>query len=105
MALSARARSILEHMEPDRGYDRDELRAFAPDLTLENLHDVMRELWVERQVERFGYSGWRRHRSSSPAASHTARGPNAAAGTTASASRNVRPEDLFDHSEFEDMFK
>jgi len=105
MALSARARSILEHMEPDRGYDRDELRAFAPDLTMEDVHDVMRELWVHRQVERFGYSGWRRQMSWSPAASSSERGPTPRAGRAAAGTRTVKPEDLFDHSQFEDMFK
>ena len=103
MALSARARVILEQMEPGRRYEARELRAFVPDLTLEHLHDLMRELWVARQVERAGYSGWRRHRSASPAAEAT-RSVNQ---RPASAGRHtpVKPEDLFDHGAFEDMFK
>ena len=103
MALSARARVILEQMEPNRRYEARDLRAFAPDLTIEHLHDVMRELWVARQVERAGYSGWRRDRSVSPAAD-AARSANQ---RSAAAGRHtpVKPEDLFDHDAFEDMFK
>ena len=104
MALSARARVILEQMEPNRSYEAKDLRAFAPDLTLEHLHDVMRELWVARQVERAGYSGWRRERSASPAAdaARTASHRSAAAGARHAP---VKPEDLFDHDAFEDIFK
>jgi hypothetical protein len=97
MALSARARTILEQMEPNRSYEPRELRAFVPDLTLEHLQDVMRELWVQRQVERVGYSGWRRERSTSPAAQGGPRGR--------ARSKPVKPEDLFDHSGFEGLFK
>ena len=100
MALSARARAILEQMEPNRSYEAKDLRAFAPDLTLEHLHDVMRELWVARQVERAGYSGWRRDRSASPTEADSRR--SAAAGAR---HKPVKPEDLFDHGAFEDMFK
>ena len=74
MALSARAAVILEQMEPGCSYEAKELRAFVPDLTLEQLHDLMRELWVARQVERAGYSGWRRERSASPATEATRSG-------------------------------
>ena len=103
MALSARARAILEQMEPNRSYDAKDLRAFAPDITLEHLHDVMRELWVARQVERAGYSGWRRDRSASPTeADRIASQRSAAAGAR---HKPVKPEDLFDHGAFEDMFK
>jgi hypothetical protein len=97
MALSARARTILEKMEPNCSYEAKDLRAFAPDLTLEHLQDVMRELWVARQVERAGYSGWRRESSASPATDAPHR---AGARYTP-----VKPEELFDHDAFEDMFK
>ena len=100
MALTARAKSILEQMEPNRSYEPKELRAFAPELTLEGVHDVMRELWVQRQVERAGYSGWRRERSPSPMSEDPG---NARIGSARS--KPVKPEDLFDHSEFEDMFR
>jgi hypothetical protein len=106
MALSERAISVLEQMEPERSYEANELRGFAPDLTVEDLHDVMRELWVEREVERAGYSGWRREQSISPSAepalqSGTCRG----AGARVTRHTRVEPEDLFDHSAFEGMFK
>src|SRR5207253_2621652 len=53
------AETILERMEPDRGYEAEELRAFSPEMSLEQVREVMQQLWVRRQVERFGYSGWR----------------------------------------------
>jgi hypothetical protein len=106
MALTARAKSILEQMDPNSIYDAQELRAFAPELTPEGLHDVMRELWVQRQVERVGYSGWRRERSTSPASQAPRDGANRRnAGPSAARSKEVKPEDLFDHSAFEDMFR
>jgi hypothetical protein len=103
MALSARARAILEQMERNRSYEPEDLRACAPDLTLEHLQDVMRELWVARQVERSGYAGWRRESSVSPAAATRNADPRrwpAGAQYTP-----VKPEELFDHDAFEDMFK
>ena len=104
MALSARAAVILEQMVPACSYEAKELRAFVPDLTVEQLHDLMRELWVARQVERAGYSGWRRERSASPAAAATRSGNHrpASAGVRHTP---IKPEDLFDHDAFEDMFK
>lgn len=104
MHLSPRARVILEQMEPNRSYEAKDLRACAPDITLEHLRDVMRELWVARQVERAGYSGWRRHRSVSPAADATQSGSHRSAAAGARY-RPVKPEDLFDHDAFEDIFK
>jgi hypothetical protein len=103
MALSARATAILEQMEPNRNYEAKDLRAFVPDLTLEHLQDVMRELWVARQVERAGYGGWRRQSSASPAADAS----RAAQHRPPAGKRYtpVKPEDLFDHDAFEDMFK
>ena len=104
MALSARARAILDQLEPNRCYEAKDLRAFAPDLTLEHLQDVMRELWVARQVERTGYTGWRRESSVSPAtdATRSADRRSRPAGTHYTP---VKPEELFDHDAFEDMFK
>ena len=98
MALSAQATAILERMEPNLNYDLRELRAFAPDLTLEGLQEVMRELWVARQVERTGYSGWRRERSQTAARAHGER-------RAAAPPRQVKPEDLFDHAAFDGLFK
>jgi hypothetical protein len=117
--LSATATAILERMERNRGYDIHELRAFAPDLSVDAVHEIMRELWVQRHVERFGYTGWRRERSTSPAAEvPNRRGPlprrGASPGQDAarqpgvketSRQTGVKPEDLFDHSAFEGMFK
>ena len=104
MALSARATAILGQMEPNCCYEARELRALAPDLPLEQLQDVMRELWVARQVERAGYTGWRREQSDSPAAdaARTANQRSQPAGTRYTP---VRPEELFDHDAFEDIFK
>jgi hypothetical protein len=99
MQLSPRARVILQQMEPNRSYEPRDLRAFAPDLTLEHLNDVMRELWVARQVERTGYSGWRRDRSASPVDA------TRSAASAGARHRPVKPEDLFDHGAFGDMFK
>jgi hypothetical protein len=104
MALSARALVILEQMEPGLSYGAKELRALAPDLTLEHLHDLMRELWVARQVERAGHSGWRRERSASPTTDATRSGNHDPAPAGARYTP-VKPEDLFDHGAFEDIFK
>ena len=106
MALSAKAKAVLERMEPDRSYEAQAMRAFAPDLTLEQLQEVMRELWVARQVERVGHAGWRRERSSSPAAAvATPHDTGRSASGDAAPARRVRPEDLFDHNAFEGLFK
>jgi hypothetical protein len=106
MALSAKAKAILERMEPNRSYDAQTMRGFAPDLTLEQLREVMRELWVARQVERVGHGGWRRERSSSPAAAAVAPRESGRGGSgAAAAAKRVKPEDLFDHNAFEGLFK
>jgi len=106
MGLSIRAMSVLERMEPQRSYEPTELRAFAPDLSVEELHEVMRELWVQRQVERVGYSGWRRDRSLSPATEPTLQsGTCRSAGARAARRTGVKPEELFDHGAFEGIFK
>ena len=86
---------ILDRMEPDRRYEPQDLRAFVPDSSIEQLREIMHELWVNRQVERAGSSGWRRHPSASPHVVH-------------SISHEVQPvksEDLFDHDTFAGFFK
>jgi hypothetical protein len=93
-ALSEYARFILDRMEPGRRYEPQDLRAFVLDTSIEHLREIMHELWVNRQVERVGYSGWRRHCSAPSHVPHpAAREINA-----------VNPEDLFDHATFPDFF-
>jgi hypothetical protein len=55
----------------------------------------MHELWINRQVERVGHSGWRRHRSAPPDRPHPA----------SRETQVVKPEDLFDYATFGDFFK
>ena len=100
-ALSKIARSILDRMEADRRYEPLDLRAFAPEISAERLREVMHELWVNRQVERAGDSGWQRRRSSAPHES-TADTPRA---TDFRQIKVVKPEDLFDHDSFSDFFR
>lgn len=93
--LSEYARSILDRMEPERQYEPEELRAFVPDASIERLREIMHELWINRQVERAGYAGWRRHRSASPHATDRVSGDV----------QPAKPEDLFDHDTFAEFFK
>jgi hypothetical protein len=93
--LSEHATFILESMEPDRLYEPQDFRAFLPDAGVERLGEIMHELWIDRQVERVGYSGWRRHRSVS---CHSLQPVSLEV-------RTVNPEDLFDHDPFADFFK
>lgn len=93
-SLSEHARLILDRMEADRHYEPQELRTFAPDASTEQLREIMHELWVNRRVERVGYSGWRRHRPASAHVAHAAREV-----------KTVKPEELFDHATFSDFFK
>ena len=93
--LSEDARFILDHMEPDRRYEPQELRAFVPDTSVERLREIMHELWINRQVERAEYSGWRRHRSAPP-------DPPDPPSREVQA---VKPEELFDYATFGDFFK
>jgi len=93
--LSEHASFILHRMEPDRLYEPQDLRAFFPETSVERLREVMHELWINRQVERVGYSGWRRHRSAPPHRPHP----------VFRETETVKPEDLFDHTRFEDFFK
>jgi len=93
--LSEHGRAILDRMQPDRRYDLQELRVFAPEASIERLREIMHELWVSREVERVGYSEWRCHRS---APAHAPRPVTREPDT-------VKPEDLFDHDQFADFFK
>jgi len=93
--LSESASFILDRMEPDRRYEPQELRAFLPDIGAERLSEIVHELWINRQVERVGNSGWRRHRSAPPHLAHPERRE----------SQPVKPEDLFDYATFADFFK
>jgi hypothetical protein len=93
--LNEQARYILDRMEPDRQYEPEDLRAFVPGASVERLREIMHELWVNRQVERVGYSGWRRHRSAPPDR------PQPVSRET----KAVKPEDLFDYETFAGFFK
>ena len=106
-ALSKVARFVLDRMEPDRHYETLELRAFVPDASTEGLREVMHELWVARQVERVGYSGWQRHRSAPPHARpvDAQRDARHVAEADFRQTKVVKPEDLFDHDSFTDFFR
>ena len=96
-ALSRAARLVLDRMEPDRRYEAVDLRALAPDASVDQLREIMHELWVNRQVERAGFSGWQRHRSAAP--------HQQPADTGFRQTKVVKPEDLFDHDSFTDFFR
>ena len=107
-ALSNVARFILDRMEPDRRYEALDLRTFVPDASAEQLQEVMHELWINRQVERVGDSGWQRHRSAPPYqppvdAQLDARDVAPLSGLRQT--KVVTPEDLFDHTAFTDFFR
>ena len=107
-ALSDIARFLLERMEPDRHYEPLDLRAFVPDTSVEQLREVMHELWVNRQVERVGYAGWQRHRSSAPHERSVDQALDARRLAPASPfgqTKVVKPEELFDHDSFTDFFR
>lgn len=107
-ALSKVARFILDRMEPERHYEAAYLRAVVPDASAEKFREVMHELWVNRQVERVGLSGWQRHRSAPPHEQPTDATLDARDGATVSRLRQtkvVKPEDLFDHDSFTDFFR
>jgi hypothetical protein len=93
--LSEWAGFILERMEPDRPYDPHDLRRLVPDTSAEHFREIMHELWINRQIERVGRHGWRRHRSAPPHRSRPASGEV----------QPVKPEDLFDYATFADFFK
>lgn len=92
--MSEDASVILERMKPDRRYGPQELLAFVPDTSIERLREIMHELWINREVERVGYSGWRRHRSAPPFLARPASREIQA----------VKPEELFDHATFAAFF-
>ena len=106
-ALSKDARLILDRMEPDRYYEGSDLRACVPDASAEGFREVMHELWVNRQVERVGDSGWQRHRSAPPHQKpvdpqRDARDVDPFSGLRET--KVVKPDDLFDHASFTDFF-
>ena len=104
MALSARAAVILEQMVPGCSYEAKELRAFVPDLTLEQLHDLMRRLSGGAPGRAGRILGVAAGTLGQPVAEATRSGNHrpASAGVR---HKPVKPEDLFDHGAFEDMFK
>lgn len=103
-ALSTHARLVLDRMEPDRYYEGSDLRACVPDASAEGFREVMHELWVNRHVERVGYSGWRRQRSA-PAHQRPVDGPDTTPASEFRQTKVVKPEDLFDHGSFTDLFR
>jgi hypothetical protein len=104
-SLSPYAAAVLNRMEPDRAYDASEIRAFLPEISMEAVRETMHELWVDRRVERFGYSGWRRLQSRC-AAGEVQRSVECHSGLdVAKQTKAVRPEDLFDHDAFSPFFK
>jgi hypothetical protein len=107
-ALRGVAQFILDRMEPDRCYEASDLRALVSDASAEKLREVMHELWVNRQVERVGHSGWRRHRSA-PSQQRPVdgqrEGRDVAPVSGFRQTKVVKPEDLFDHGSFTDFFK
>jgi hypothetical protein len=106
--LSKEARFILDRMEQDRRYEPLDLRALVPDVSAEGLRAVMHELWLSREVERVGYSGWRRHRSAPAHEGTVDAQPDAPGVISDSVFRQikvVKPEDFFDHTSFTDFFR
>jgi len=106
-ALSKEARFILDRMEPDRSYEAANLRALLPHAGAEAFREVMHELWVNRQVERVGHSGWQR-RPSRPAhqvEAHLDAGDAAEPTSAFRETKVVKPEDLFDHGSFGEFFR
>ena len=93
--LSNYASVILNRMEPDRLYEPQDLCTFVPETNVERIREIMHELWINRQVERVGYAGWRRLRSAPP---HR---PTPIPREV----QLVKPEDLFDHERFDGFFK
>jgi hypothetical protein len=94
-SLSEHASLILGRMQPERLYTPQDLRTFLRDFTVERVREVMHELWINRQVERVEYVGWRRCTSSDLPQ------PAPVSGDV----QIVKPEELFDHGRFADFFK
>jgi hypothetical protein len=103
--LSEAARCILDRMQSDRSYEIHDLRALMPGTSAETLREMMHELWVSRQVERAGHSGWRRHRSVGPHESARLDSGHIAAASPYRETKVVKPEELFDHDAFGDFFR
>src|SRR5688572_27930697 len=106
--LSEPARRILDRMTSDRSYEIADLRALMPNASAESLREMMHELWVNREVERVGPLGWRRHRSIGPHERPADARLDAGHAGSASASpetKVVTPEELFDHDAFADFFR
>ena len=93
--LSECASFVLARMTPDCRYELPDLRAFVPDAGVECLREIMHELWISRQVERDGHSGWRRHRSA----------PSDLPDRGSCEIQPVKPEDLFDYATLGEFFK
>jgi hypothetical protein len=55
--------AILDVMEWDRSYEAATLKAMFPEISMDTLREALHALWVDRQVERVGVSGWRRYES------------------------------------------
>lgn len=106
-ALSRAARFILDRMEPHRCYEVSELRAFVPDVSAETLREVMHQLWINRQVERVGDTGWQRYQSAAahPRPVDGQLGGRDAPGSGVRQTKVVKPDDLFDHGSFTDFFR
>jgi hypothetical protein len=111
-ALSEPAAAIVEGMDPSRIYEPWELRELVPDTSPESLRELMHELWVNRYVERCGYSGWRRDQSicgvqPPPDAEGRTNPMSGCSGQdpVLPQTEPVRPEDLFDHDSFAAFFK
>ena len=106
-ALSKDAQFILVRMEPDRSYEASTLRALVPHTSAEGFREVMHELWVNRQVERHGGSGWQR-RASVPAHEVDAQrdaGDGVEPTSRFRQTKVVKPEELFDHGSFGEFFR
>jgi hypothetical protein len=55
--------AILDVMEWDRCYEAATLKAMFPDISMDTLREALHALWIDRQVERVGLSGWKRYES------------------------------------------
>ena len=55
--------TILDVMESDRAYDTLVLHTLCPGTSMDALRDALHALWIDRRVERVGFSGWRRYES------------------------------------------
>jgi hypothetical protein len=111
--LSPEAAAILASMESDRAYDAADLKALFSNTSMDSLREIMHELWLNRCVERFGYTGWRRQRST--CASKYAPDPRSCAscpiapgsghGIKQTAGAVVRLDQLVERPPFDGMFK